>query len=210
MRRSLFTLMSLGSLSLGVSAMTAHAQGETHPRLAPTRDVTVVYAVQPGNETTSKDVKVAFAKNGDKLRIAPMDDVAATILDKPAQTVTLVMMKPHLYAVMTPKHGLRNPFLLDLSMHFTPAGHDTIAGVACQKWEIATAKGNATACVTEDGVILSEEGVDSDGVKGKLMAQSVSYGPIPETMFAPPAGFEKITGHMPHAAGMHSGAMSSH
>lgn len=196
--------LGLGA-GLGFGAGTARAEEGAHPRLTPERDVTVIYSVQPQGAPAPEQVSVAFAKDGNKLKIEPLSHVGATILDRPAQTVTLVLMKQHLYAVVTPHHGLRNPFLLDLSMHFTPQGTDRVAGLECGKWTIATPRGMATACVTPDGVILSEEGVDSDGLRGKLLAQTVTYAPIPAAEFQPPPGFEKVEGSHPPGGGLHTG-----
>ncbi|MDT8872776.1 hypothetical protein RAA17_20900 [Komagataeibacter rhaeticus] len=67
-----------------------------------------------------------------------------------------------------------------------------MAGVACTQWDVTTDQGNATACVTEDGVVLQEIGVDGDGLKGKLEATKVVYGPIPDSMFQPPEGYRKV------------------
>ncbi|AQS87417.1 hypothetical protein AA101099_2990 [Neoasaia chiangmaiensis NBRC 101099] len=182
-----------------VTALSAPclAQSGPHPQLAPTRDVTVVYAVQPQGAPAPQQVTVSFAKDGDRLRIDEANKIGATVLDRPAQQVMLIMNKQRMYMQFSPQHGLRNPFLLDLSMHYTPAGQGNVAGLVCDKWTIATTHGAATACVTQDGVILSEFGADADGAQGTLTAQNVQYGPIDPTLFQPPAGYEKITSHMP-------------
>jgi hypothetical protein len=207
--RTIFQSTMATGLLLAATVAGARAQeaGAVHPRLTPARDVTVTYSVQtqaqtqaPGAPAGPQQVIVAFAKDGDRLHIEPADRIGATILDRPGQTVTLVMNKQKLYVQFSPRSGLRNPFLLDLSMHFTPAGTGEVAGLACQKWTIATQRGNATACVTEDGVILSESGVDSEGTQGQLTALNVQYGPIDPSLFLPPAGYQKVTGHMPVGA----------
>lgn len=184
----------IGLLVAGLSVMTpAHA--DDHPRLTPTRDVTVVYELSTLSSATKghpESVKVAFSGAGDLLRIDSQDGNGVTILDRPAQQVTLVMMKQQLYTRLHPSHGLHNPFMLDLDMQYTPAGHDTVAGVACDRWTIQSSHGKASACVTPDGVILAENGVDADGVEGSIKALSVSYQDIPSSTFEPPAGFHML------------------
>ncbi|GBQ93210.1 DUF4412 domain-containing protein [Asaia krungthepensis] len=205
---SLAVAMSAGS----VVAQAQDATSQSHPRLSPARDVTVVYAVQPEKMPKPVQAIVQFKAEGDKLRIDSPDHAGSTILDRPAQRVTLIMHKQRVYTSFSPKHGLRNPFMLDMAMQYAPDGTGSVAGLACNKWTITSSHGKATACVTEDGVILSEEGVDADGLHGKLEAQTVTYGPVAEAQFQAPADYQQITAQMPipHGGGVHGGgAMSS-
>ncbi|MBF0849464.1 hypothetical protein HKD27_00800 [Gluconobacter sp. R75690] len=184
----------LGLLAVGLCLVTP-ARAEDHPRLTPTRDVTVVYELTTPSappKAGPNTVKVAFSGAGDLLRIDSQDGNGVTILDRPGQQVTLVMMKQQVYTRLHPSHGLHNPFMLDLDMQYTPAGHETVAGVACERWDIQSSHGKASACVTEDGVILAENGVDADGVEGSIKALSVSYQDIPSSTFEPPAGFHVL------------------
>lgn len=190
-RPALLSAAPLGLLAVGLCLVTP-ARAEDHPRLTPTRDVTVVYELTTPSappKAGPNTVKVAFSGAGDLLRIDSQDGNGVTILDRPGQQVTLVMMKQQVYTRLHPSHGLHNPFMLDLDMQYTPAGHETVAGVACERWDIQSSHGKASACVTEDGVILAENGVDADGVEGSIKALSVSYQDIPSSTFEPPAGF---------------------
>lgn len=193
-RPLLLCTVPLGLLAAGL-CLVSPARADDHPRLTPTRDVTVVYQLTTPSgpqQSGANTVKVAFSGAGDLLRIDSQDGNGVTILDRPAQQVTLVMMKQQVYTRLHPSHGLHNPFMLDLDMQYTPAGHETVAGVACQRWSIQSSHGKASACVTEDGVILAENGVDADGVEGSIKALSVSYQDIPSSTFEPPAGFHVI------------------
>ncbi|MBS1102784.1 hypothetical protein JK202_07090 [Gluconobacter sp. Dm-62] len=184
----------LGLLAAGLY-LANPACADDHPRLTPTRDVTVVYELTAPSSAAkggTSTVKVAFSGAGDLLRIDSQDGNGVTILDRPAQQVTLVMMKQQVYTRLHPSHGLHNPFMLDLDMQYTPAGHETVAGVACGRWTILSSHGKASACVTDDGVILDENGVDADGVEGSIKALSVSYQDIPASTFEPPAGFHVL------------------
>lgn len=193
-RPALLCVTSLGLLATGLCLVTP-ARAEDHPRLTPTRDVTVVYELTTPSSPPKgglNTVKVAFSGAGDLLRIDSQDGNGVTILDRPGQQVTLVMMKQQVYTRLHPSHGLHNPFMLDLDMQYTAAGHETVAGVACERWSIQSSHGKASACVTEDGVILAENGVDADGVEGSIRALSVSYQDIPASTFQPPADFHLL------------------
>ncbi|OAG73108.1 hypothetical protein A0J51_01722 [Gluconobacter japonicus] len=184
--------------SLFLVAGSGAAYADDHPRLAPARDVTVTYHLSaPGMQGAGGDVKVYFSGSGDMLRIDSADGRGITILDRPKQLVTLVMLERKLYAHIRPQHGLHNPFMLDLGMKYTKAAQATIAGVSCGRWDIQTAHGKAAACVTDDGVILSENGVDADGAEGSIQATTVTYGDLPTSTFEPPAGFQEITPRTP-------------
>ncbi|TPW36511.1 hypothetical protein [Oecophyllibacter saccharovorans] len=176
-----------------------------HPRLTPERDVKVVYRFRTSPQPAGpmKEVTVWFSADGDKLRIEPSSGEAVTLLDRPAQRVTLMSLREKSYIQFLPLHGLRNPFLLDLTMHYTREGMGNVAGQPCRNWAITSPRGRAEACVTEDGVILSEKGVDADGITGELEAVQVTYGPIPSAEFAPPADFRQI---QPHARPVPMGA----
>lgn len=190
------SLVSFCHVMAASSAAGNNVPSLDHPRLSPERDVVVTYRFQtderPAAANEINEVTVAFASSGDRLRIDPVNHKTATILDRPAQKVTLINMEAKTYAQLMPLHGLRNPFLLDLSMNYKAADHKVIAGYSCQNWMIQSPAGKAQACVTDDGVILSEAGVDADGITGHLEAVAVEYRDIPATEFDPPAGFKKL------------------
>lgn len=195
-------MLSWGKILSGVvlvGALIPSAYAGDHPPLSPLRDAVVTYRFQtealPGGQpgaAAEHMVSVSFATSGDRLRIDPDDGQSATILNRPAQIMTLISMPAHRYIEFRPMQGLHNPFFLDLGMTYHKAGEDKIAGVACRKWAIESEHGKAEACVTDDGLILAEDGVDADGVSGHMRAVSVSYQELPASRFLPPAGFEKF------------------
>nr|WP_246379295.1 DUF4412 domain-containing protein [Gluconacetobacter johannae] len=179
-------------------ALPARAQegGEAaaaHPPLAPTRDVQVEYSVQPEGAPSPKSVQAWFTANGGMMRLDSPEGAGSTILDRAARQVTIVLNRQKVYTRLDAQYGIRNPFLLDLSMQFTRKGAAQVAGVPCTEWGVASGRGSATACVTDDGVILREDGVDGDGMKGRLEATKVVYGPIASTIFQPPADYQQVT-----------------
>lgn len=194
-------LIGMLALSLAPIGAAYADEASVHPPLAPTRDVTVDYVVQPQGAPSPVPVKVAFSGDGNLLRIDGNGGKSITILNRQDQLVTLVSTMQKVYMQFSPRSGLRNPFLLSASMKYTPAGTASIAGLTCNKWAISTNHGSAQACVTSDGVILSESGVDADGAQGQLTAQTVQYGPVPSSSFQPPSGFEQIQAHPSSGAG---------
>ena len=185
----------LAMVILSGAAATAQAATGDHPPLMPVRDATVTYNVQPEGAPQPQQVKVWFAAEGARMRIDAPDGSASTILDRTAQTVTILLHKQRVYSRLEQRNSIRNPFLLDVSMQFQKQGTKTIAGVGCTEWGVTSGQGHATACVSDNGVILAESGVDADGAKGNLTATSVVYEPIPTSTFEAPDGYQEVQRH---------------
>ncbi|NHN87806.1 DUF4412 domain-containing protein [Acetobacter conturbans] len=177
-------------MMLGASAACA-AEGD-HPPLMPLKDAVVTYDVQPDGAPQAQQVKVWFTAEGARMRIDSPDGSASTILNRTTQAVTILLHKQRVYSRLEQRGGIRNPFLLDVSMQFHKHGTQNIAGIACTEWDVTSGQGQATACVTSDGLILAESGVDADGAKGKLTATSVSYQTIPSATFEPPSDYQEV------------------
>lgn len=186
--RAAVSALTAASLVLPVAASAA----EDHPPLMPSHDAVVTYEVQPDGAGQPQHVKVWFAAEGARMRIDSGDGAASTVLDRTAQTVMIVLNGPRVYSRLTDRTGVRNPFLLDVSMQYRRLGSATIAGIDCTRWSVTSPQGQASACVTENGLILSEDGVDADGLKGRLKAISVSYDTIPTSTFEPPEGYQEV------------------
>jgi len=182
-------LLSL-AIPFGASAVASAATD--HPPFMPTRDVRVVYAVQPEGAPAPRDITVYFAADGGLMRIDSPDGQGATILDRDRRLMTILINYARVYMQIPEREELRSPFLLDSTMRFEPAGQGQVTGMACENWTITSKTGQATACVTRDGVVLSEAGVDSQGARGHLVAKSVSYAALPPTLFEPPSGYQRV------------------
>ncbi|MBE7211387.1 MAG: hypothetical protein INR65_10255 [Gluconacetobacter diazotrophicus] len=182
---------------LVLSAATGPARADAPPPLMPTRDVSVVYSVQPDGAPQPQDVHVFFGGSGNFMRVdgPPGPDGGASgdmIMDRNGRTMTVVLNQPRVFMQLPERDEVRFPFLLDPTMQFRRSGTSQVANLPCTTYDITTGKGTATACVTADGVVLSEQGVDSEGAKGHLVARTVSYGPVPPTTFQPPPGFQRV------------------
>ncbi len=194
---------------LGASSAQAQAQA-SGPPLMPTRDVAVLYDVRPEGAPQAQAVRVYFKGGGDLMRIdgPPGPDGSSSgdmIMDRDAKLMTVVVNQARIYMQVPEREVVRSPFVLDASMRFARTGGSVVAGVPCTTWSIVTDKGNATACVTADGVVLRESGVDGEGARGELTARTVQYGPLPATLFAPPAGYQRTA----HPQGLGQGLNGS-
>ncbi|GBR50589.1 DUF4412 domain-containing protein [Acetobacter pomorum] len=185
-----------------------------HPRLTPARDAIIDYSFQPqptaqdlqngakpDTPTPTRHVQVMFSGDGGLMRINYMTNMegdesrGAVIINRASQEVLVILNDRHIYTRLVQQEGIRNPFLLDLSMQFTRKGSDVVAGQPCTVWAAQSAQGQATACVTDDGFILSQTGIDVDGLNGRIRAMKVSYEPVPDSVFQPPVGFQEVNPH---------------
>jgi hypothetical protein len=193
-RPAILTRAALASLALlaAGAALPAHAQHPDHPPFMPMRDVSVAYDVKLEGAPSAQRITVMFSGGGRLMRVDGPDGQGDTILDRDKRLMTIVINSAKVYMEVPERDELRSPFLLDASMKFTRAGSDHVAGLDCTRWSITSPSGNATACVTADGVVLSEGGVDSQGARGHLTAQRVTYDTIPAASFQPPAGYGRV------------------
>ena len=198
------SVVSLAFSGAVFAALPLHAQPPDHPPFMPTRDVSVVYDVQPDGAPSAQRITVSFTGNGRMMRIDSPDGQGETILDRDHKLMTIVVNAAKVYMEVPEREELRSPFLLDASMNFVSTGRGHVAGLDCATWSIAAPSGNATACVTADGVVLSEAGVDSEGARGRLTATRVTYAPLPASLFQAPAGYSRVAhpeGPAPYARG---------
>ncbi len=189
-------LLAAGA-ALGVALPGAPAaMAQVQPPLMPTRDVTVLYEVKPEGAPQAQTVRVYFRAGGGLMRIdgppgpdgAPSGDM---VMDRDAKVMTVVVNQARIYMQIPESQTVRSPFVLDASMRFARTGTGTVAGLSCTTWSIVTDKGNASACITADGVVLREAGVDGEGARGELEARTVQHGPLPASLFAPPPGYQR-------------------
>ncbi|MCI1299312.1 hypothetical protein [Acetobacter sp.] len=188
-------LAAAGGLATILLPAAALAADGDHPPLTPLKDAVITYSVQPDGAPQPQQVKVWFTAEGARMRIDAPDGSASTILNRTAQTVTILLHKQRVFTQLAQRGSVRNPFLLDVSMQFTRHGTRTVAGIPCTEWSVASGHGDATACVTADGLILAENGVDADGAKGHLAAESVSYETIPASAFSAPSDYQEVHQH---------------
>lgn len=186
----------IGLLAAGLLIASPGLADAAAPPLMPTRDVTVVYAVQPDGAPQPQRVTVYFQGGGGLMRIdgPPAPDGSSSgdmVMNRAARTMVVVLNQPRIFMDVPENEEVRSPFVLDASMQFTPTGTGSVAGLACQTYAIVMGSGKAQACVTADGVVLSESGVDGQGNRGSLSALSVRYATLDPALFMPPPGFQR-------------------
>ena len=199
---SCLALLSIGAVS-PLHAQDAGGQG-AHPPFMPTRDVRVAYQVKPDAAPSAQRITVSFSGGGRLMRIDAPGGQGATILDRDRRLMTVVINSARVYMELPERDELRSPFLLDPSMRFAAGARDQVAGLACRRWTITGTAGNSVACVTADGVVLSDEGADSQGARGHLVAEQVSYAPLDASLFRPPSDYSRVAhpeGPGPYARG---------
>ncbi len=157
------------------------------PRLVPTRDVTVAYSVHP-RDLAPLELRVSIAAGGAKLRITAQDLPTAFLVDRPLHTATVLLPMLKLFA--TYNIGRFDPENTVLrGARFERHGRERLAGKSCTDWTAMSAQGTASACITEDGVILRGHASDRHGELGTLLASTVEYGPLPPQLFERPSGY---------------------
>lgn len=187
-----------------------------HPRLSPGRDATIdyVFVPQPPPELVQagkvpagplqeRHVQVLFSGDGGLMRIRYLKDMTdenprgSVIINRAAQEVLVILDDRKIYTRLVQQEVARSPFLLDMSMQFTRKNQTQLIGQPCTLWAVQSTQGNGTACVTEDGFILEQDGVDVDGLHGHLKALRISYDDLPASAFMPPSGYQEVTAHAP-------------
>jgi hypothetical protein len=160
------------------------------PRLVPNRDVTITYLLTPEGRPPIA-VTVAVAAGGRRLHVTS-EDLPTTILVN-RDTERAAILLPILRAYADVKIGRYDPEQTILrGAAFTRAGTRTIAGHRCTDWRATSADGQATACITQDGVILRGEASSGrSGELGAIEARRVTYGPLDPALFQIPPNFQK-------------------
>ncbi len=170
------------------------------PRLVPERDVQVLYRVSgpavaaiPGGAPGG--IRLEWDAAGERLRSGPVGGPVYAIADLGRHVADVVFTAQNTYLELPIRSG--NPqALLSLAVagadgQFTRGGTDRLLGLSCTEWTVRARKLDATACVTEEGVVLRASGT-WNGQAGELVALSVSHGSVPPGQFNPPEGFARI------------------
>jgi len=167
-----------------------------HPRLAPTRDVAVVYHVQPATAAAPKepDLRIVMTAGAAELRMDTPGQKGFLSTDRVHHVTLIVDDADHSYVHIPGDGPLAPSYLLKPAMRFTRERTDRVAGLPCTVWGVAPGAPGAAACVTADGVILRADGGQG---RGKLTAVSVIYARQPSVLFRPPPGYKDNTAPAP-------------
>ena len=189
----------VAALTVLGSAVPAAAQ--EHPLFRPTRDVTVDYH-ETGNATpgaTDHTMKMYFSAGGDRMRVELTGRPAVMIVDRAAGKSVMLMVAQQKYIEM-PYDAKRAMVFDHPEGTLTRKGTDTVAGLQCTVYDAHGPHGEAEICLTADGVMLRAANMDPSEHGHRLEAVKVTYGTLSDSLFKPPAGYQKL--NMPAGMGM--------
>ncbi len=170
-----------------VLALCCVTQAMATPLLAPERDVTVTYEVQP-RDFSPLTVRVAIAAGGQRLRITAENVPTAFLVDRRAEQALILL--PVLKMFTRVKITDADPETTILrKAHFERHGQERIAGLSCTDWTAVSPEGHASGCITDDGVILRGRATNHHGEIGAIKASNVEYGPVPPDLLTVPSGY---------------------
>ncbi len=180
-----------------MSGIGAHA-GE-RPATIPTRDVDVVYQTvhtsQDGHDQVMSQ-RMRWDVAIRKLRVDPPTGGLYMIIDYRTHRLTAVRESERAVIEMSAGTATGMPGL-DKATSFRKVGSATIAGLPCTEWNTRDSSGMATIiCLTDDGVLL--RAVSGDHIL--VEAASVIYGPLSDTIFSVPDGYQHIGAPKPEAS----------
>jgi hypothetical protein len=156
------------------------------PRIVPTRDVTVTYNVRPRDHAPI-EVRVSIEAGGARLRITAENLPTAFLVDRRSHMATILL--PMLKMFTTVPLGQDDPEAMLQNAQYERHGREMLAGRSCTDWTADSERGHASACITEDGVILRADAQNHHGEIGSVLASTVQYGRLPPSLFDRPAGF---------------------
>lgn len=183
-------ILGLGSVAM-LSGAWAQDTNSEKPLFMPKRDVTVLYAIKPENSSLLQSRKIIFSGDGNTLRVDGPDNMGMVIVDSAKKIATVISHKSRIYTVI-PSKSNQSGLFLDQNMTFKKKGTERIAGIICRDWKVKGPQGSADVCITDDGVLLKQEGADADGVEGQTVALSVDYSKLPPSTFQVPVGYQQV------------------
>jgi hypothetical protein len=183
--------------ALAIMAVPMAARAQDYPSIEPSRDAAVTYDV---DSTATGAMRIeAFADPAlQTLRLQLAGGTDFLLLDRATERVMLVSPDKGLVFVVPANGMLHRRLGPDSGLRFARAGHRIIAGVACAVWTVRGPDGSGQACVTQDGIILAGEGQGDRPAKqgqiqaGRLKAVTVSYAPLPASLFEAPSGLQEV------------------
>jgi hypothetical protein len=157
------------------------AAAPTAPVMRPTRDVKIVYAIQPPNAAAPIPQFQYWNVGQQKLRIDLPTNGAVTLIDLRTNQVQLLRVDTHTITALPSAPPTNSAPATNHDL--TKGATQTIAGLSCTEW---TAKDGATVCFTADGVLLRAM------AHGTILSQAISvdYAPQPTALFIPPADYK--------------------
>jgi hypothetical protein len=160
------------------------------PRLVPTHDVTITYTLTPESRPPIT-ITAAIAAGGRLLNVTSENLPTTILVNRDTERAAILVPILRAYAdVKIARYDAEQTILRNAA--FTRAGTRTIAGHRCTEWHAISPDGQATACITPDGVILRGDATsDRRGPLATILARRVTYAPLDPTLFRIPPNFQK-------------------
>ena len=187
-----------GVVALTWAAALAAAQGPDRPLTLPTGDVAVVYRFEGVGEDIPHKLLVTYTGQGERVRIdyfrffEAKSPYLSLIFDRPANRVISLHPESRSY-LDRPIGTAANPgAMLPLDADFTRLGQAVVAHAQCIDWMVTNRdkpEDRATACVTEDGIMLRLASTKPKVVT--LTATEIHYGPPAAGLFDLPPKFTR-------------------
>ena len=176
------------------SDWVGQAWADDAPPLLPTRDVVVTYK-QVGHGG-ARDIKISQRAQSSVMRVETSGQPGYVLVDRQSQRSTAVMEAQGYYLEMSANRVPQEGQWPDDKISFTRGKDDMVAGQGCTNWDYKTARGNGTACVTADGVLLRILALSGNG----LEASQISYETQSPSRFTAPSWLRKLGSSAPPMA----------
>lgn len=164
------------------------------PRILPAEDTMGLYRVaQPGHADQTWRVRYQAASRILRaVGTAGQGSGITVLLDLAAGSAHVVLPQMHAVVAVPGLSGLIHKVLDGNGAHFTPLGQATIAGLRCTRYLVLKPKGDGSACITSDGIVLEATGKDKQGAL-TVTALEIARAPQPAADFTLPQGYSSIS-----------------
>jgi hypothetical protein len=169
-----------------ITPVLGFAAGLT-PRLAPLHDATIAYDfTAPGRGPIQ--ITVRIAAGGRHLRVTGESLPVELLIDRDLARAYLLLPIASAYGTaLIGKQDPENGFLRHAQ--FLRLDADRVSGLSCTHWRAISRDGEAEACITSSGLILSGYSASQHHGKFEIVARRVSQAPLPPDLFTLPHGF---------------------
>ncbi len=182
---------SMLAVTMAILAATP-VSAQERPAIVPSRDVTVDYRIDAkSSAAVPSKVHVEIQAGGNRIRVEPPDLPGYLLVDRSSGQIVMVMAQQRMFVDMPADAARIRMFTIGDSTKFTRKGSETIAGQRCTVWDVQDGGRSGTACLTADGVLLRGATVERGHSSG-LTATAVKFGPLADSVFAPPPDFHKM------------------
>ena len=188
------------AISLALLVAGASLAAAPGPSLTPNRDAELVYAVggrMPTGQTQwSPALEHVRVKAGEPfIRVdSEKEPNSYMLVDRANRTAIYVRSyKKAYFQVPFGPWALDRAFATDPTLTFTKIGPDVFEGRPCTRWTARGQRSSGTACVADDGTMLSADGETGYWTNGTIALRSATYTTQARSLFITPPDYTVIT-----------------